>query len=57
MIHKTSNGYYIDDEIAYANLKTEFTTYRKICRSSINEAKHLYYTKTFALYINDIKQA
>ena len=37
----------IDDEIAYANLKAEFTNYKKI---------HLYYTRTFALYKNDIKQ-
>ena len=46
----------IDDEIAYANLKAEFTNYKKILRRSINEAKHLYYTRTFALYKNDIKQ-
>ena len=46
----------IDDEIAYANLKAEFTNYKKILRRSINEAKHLYYTRKFALYKNDIKQ-
>ena len=46
----------IDDEIAYANLKAEFTNYKKILLRSINEAKHLYYTRTFALYKNDIKQ-
>ena len=43
-------------KIAYANLKAEFTNYKKIPRRSINEAKHLYYTRTFALYKNDIKQ-
>ena len=46
----------IDDEIAYANLKAEFTSYKKILRRSINEVKHVYYTRTFALYKNDIKQ-
>ena len=40
----------IDDELAYANLKAEFTNYKKILRRSINEAKHLYYTRTFAIY-------
>ena len=34
----------IDDEIAYANLKAEFTSYKKILRRSINEVKHVYYT-------------
>ena len=48
----------IDDKIAYlnSNLKAEFTNYKKILRRSINEAKHLYYTRTFGLYKNDIKQ-
>ena len=46
----------IDDEIAYTNLKAEFTDYKKIPRRSINEAKHSYYARTFALYKNDIKQ-
>ena len=46
----------IDDEIAYTNLKAEFTDYKKILRRSINEAKHSYYARTFALYKNDIKQ-
>ena len=46
----------IDDEIAYTNLKAEFTDYKKILRRSINEAKHSYYARTSALYKNDIKQ-
>ena len=46
----------IDDEIAYTNLKAEFTDYKKILRRSINEAKHSYYARTFALCKNDIKQ-
>ena len=48
----------IDDEIAYTNLKAEFTDYKKILRRCINEAKHSYYARTFALlvYKNDIKQ-
>ena len=37
-------------------LKAEFCEYKKLLRRSINEAKHLYYTRTFALYKNDIKQ-
>ena len=46
----------IHDDIHYSALKTEFSEYKKILRRSINEAKHLYYTRTFALYKNDIKQ-
>ena len=46
----------IDDKIVYTNLKAEFTDYKKILRRSINEAKHSYYARTFALYKNDIKQ-
>ena len=60
---KTENTLYkklvkanLDDEIAYANLKAEFTDYKKILRRSINEAKHSYYARTFALHKNDIKQ-
>ena len=60
---KTKNTLYkklvkanIDDEIAYTNLKAEFTDYKKILRRSINEAKHSYYARTFTLYKNDIKQ-
>ena len=46
----------MNDEIAYTNLKAEFTDYKKILRRSINEAKHSYYARAFALYKNDIKQ-
>ena len=46
----------IHDDIHYSALKAEFSEYKKILRRSINEAKHLYYTRTFALYKNDIKQ-
>ena len=46
----------IDDEIAYTNLKAEFTDYKKILCRNINEAKHSYYARTFALYKNEIKQ-
>ena len=44
------------DEAMYANLKAEFNDYKKILRRSINEAKLLYYKRTFELYRNDIKQ-
>ena len=40
----------------YANLKAEFNDYKKTLRRSINEAKQLYYKRTFELYRNDIKQ-
>ena len=44
------------NEAAYTNLKAEFNAYIKTLRRSINEAKRLYYTRTFELYRNDIKQ-
>ena len=46
----------IHDEIRYSALMAEFGEYKKILRRSINEAKHLYYARTFALYKNDVKQ-
>ena len=46
----------IHDDIHYDTLKAEFCEYKNIFRRSINEAKHLYYTRTFALYKNYIKQ-
>ena len=46
----------IHDEIQYSTLKAEFGEYKKILRRSINEAKHLYYARTFALCKNDVKQ-
>ena len=33
----------------------EFTDYKKILRRNINGSQYLYYTRTFALYNNDIK--
>ena len=44
------------DEVMYANLKAEFNDYKKTLRRSINEAKQLYYKRTFELYRNDSKQ-
>ena len=44
------------DDIHYSALKAEFSENKKIVRRSINEAKHLYYTRTFVLYKNGIKQ-
>ena len=44
------------DNAMYANLKAEFSDYKKTLRRSINEAKRLYYKRTFELYRNDIKQ-
>ena len=46
----------IHDEIRYSPLKAEFGEYKKILCRSINEAIHLYYARTFALYKNDVKQ-
>ena len=40
----------IHDEIRYSTLKAEFGEYKTILRRSINEAKHLYYARKFALY-------
>ena len=40
----------------YSTLKAEFGEYKKILRRSINEAKHLYCARTFALYKNNVKQ-
>ena len=37
------------DEAMYANLNTEFNDYKKTLRRSINEAKQLYYKRTFEL--------
>ena len=44
----------IDDEIAYANLKAEFTNYKKILRRSINEATFFYITREHLHYIKMI---
>ena len=40
----------------YVTLKNEFTNFKNTLRRSINEAKRLYYMRTFALYKNDVKQ-
>ena len=37
----------------YADLKAEFNDYKKTLRRSINEAKRVYYKRTFELYRND----
>ena len=46
----------IHDEIRYSTLKAEYGAYKIFLRRCINEAKHLYYARTFALYKNDVKQ-
>ena len=40
----------------YSRLKEEFKSYYNTLRRSIREAKRLYYTRTFAIYKNNIKQ-
>ena len=55
-MYKTLIKTNIEDEVNYVNLKTEFNNYKKILRRSINEAKRLYYSRTFELYKNNIKQ-
>ena len=55
-MYKTLIKTNIEDEINYANLKTDFNNYKKILRRSINEAKRQYYLRTFELYKNNIKQ-
>ena len=44
------------DDLQYVTLKNEFTVFKNTLRRSINEAKRLYYLRTFALYKNDMKQ-
>ena len=44
------------DDLQYVTLKNEFTVFKNTLRRSINEAKQLYYLRTFALYKNDVKQ-
>ena len=55
-MYKTLIKTNIEDEINYANLKTDFNNYKKILQGSINEAKRQYYLRTFELYKNNIKQ-
>ena len=40
----------------YSRRKEEFKSYYNTLRRSIKEAKRLYYTRTFAVYKNNIKQ-
>ena len=40
----------------YSRLKKEFKSYYNTLRRSIRETKRLYYTRTFAIYKNNIKQ-
>ena len=40
----------------YSRRKEEFKSYYNTLRRSIREAKRLYYTQTFAIYKNNIKQ-
>ena len=40
----------------YSRLKEEFKSYYYTLRRSIREAKRLYYTRTFAIYKNNMKQ-
>ena len=46
----------VDGNAQYTTLKKEFNIFKKTLRSCINEAKRLYYLRTFALYKNDVKQ-
>ena len=40
----------------FANLKTNFNTYKNIIRRSIVEAKKLYYKNTFNKFSNDLRK-
>ena len=40
----------------YSRRKEEFKSYYNTLRRTIKEAKRLYYTRTFAIYNNNIKQ-
>ena len=46
----------VNDFNLYSRRKHEFKSYYNTLRRSIKEAKRLYYTRTFAIYKNDIKQ-
>ena len=46
----------IDEDPQYVTLKNEFSNFKNALRRSINEAKRLYYMRTFAVYKNDVKQ-
>ena len=46
----------VDGNAQYTTLNKEFNIFKNTLRSSINEAKRLYYLRTFALYKNDVKQ-
>ena len=44
------------DSCPYAALKATFKQYRETLRSSIKEAKRLYYHRTFLLYQNNVRK-
>ena len=46
----------VDGNAQYTTLKKEFNIFKNTLRRSINEAKRLYYMRTFALYKHDVKQ-
>ena len=46
----------VNDLNIFSRRKDEFKSYYNTLRRSIKEAKRLYYTRTFAIYKNDIKQ-
>ena len=46
----------VNDLNLFSRRKDEFKSYYNTLRRSIKEAKRLYYTRTFAIYKNDIKQ-
>ena len=46
----------IDEDPQYVTLKNKFSNFKNTLRRSINEARRLYYMRTFALYKNDVKQ-
>ena len=46
----------VDGNAQYTTLKKEFNIFKNTLRRSINEAKCLYYMRTFALYKHDVKQ-
>ena len=44
------------DSPIFANLKTNFSTYKNIIRRSIVEAKTLYYKNTINFFSNDLRK-
>ena len=55
-LYKESIKTEVNDLDLYSRRKDEFKSYYNTLRINIKKAKRLYYTRTFAIFKNDIKQ-